>query len=69
MTLKFSDGIQVDTSGPLRTLELPDGWYVVGEGKLIPVKDEEEAESWVNSKKSDPLTGLDFPYVPGDPFF
>jgi len=43
MTLKFSDGIQVDTSGPLRTLQLTDGWYVVGEGKLIPVKDEKES--------------------------
>jgi hypothetical protein len=42
--LKFSDGIEIDTSGELRLLELYDGWYVVGEGKLIPVKDEEEGE-------------------------
>jgi len=69
MTLKFSDGIQVDTSGPLRTLQLTDGWYIVGEGKLIPVADYEEAESWIDKNKKDPLTGLDFPYVPGDPFF
>ena len=41
-TLKFSDGFEIDTSGELRLLELYDGWYVVGEGKLIPVKDEEE---------------------------
>lgn len=41
-TLKFSDGIEIDTSGELRLLELYDGWYVVGEGKLISVKDEEE---------------------------
>ena len=41
-TLKFSDGIEIDTSGELRLLELYDGWYVVGEGRLIPVKDEEE---------------------------
>lgn len=40
--LRFSDGIEIDTSGPLRLLELHDGWYVVGEGRLIPVKDEEE---------------------------
>ena len=39
-TLKFSDGIEINTSGPLRLLELHDGWYVVGEGRLIPVKDE-----------------------------
>ena len=37
--LKFSDGIEIDTSGELRLLELYDGWYVVGEGRLIPVKD------------------------------
>jgi hypothetical protein len=43
-TLKFSDGIEIDTSGELRLLELYDGWYVVGEGKLISVKDEEEGE-------------------------
>jgi hypothetical protein len=41
-TLKFSDEIEIDTSGELRLLELYDGWYVVGEGKLIPVKDKEE---------------------------
>ena len=42
--LSFSDGIEIDTSGELRLLELYDGWYVVGEGRLIPVKDEEEGE-------------------------
>ena len=42
--LKFSDGIEIDTSGELRLLELYDGWYVVGEGRLIPVKDREEGE-------------------------
>ena len=41
-TLKFSDGIEIDTSGEFRLLELYDGWYVVGEGRLIPVKDDEE---------------------------
>ena len=40
--LRFSDGIEIDTSGQLRLLELHDGRYVVGEGKLIPVKNEEE---------------------------
>jgi hypothetical protein len=40
--LKFSDGIIIHTNGPLRTIELKDGWYVVGEGKLIPISNEEE---------------------------
>lgn len=46
--LKFSDGIEIDTSGELRLLELYDGWYVVGEGRLIPVKDREEGEQLLN---------------------
>lgn len=35
--LRFSDGVEIDTSGPLRTLTLPDGHYVVGNNMLIPV--------------------------------
>lgn len=41
-TLRFSDGIVIDTSGDLRTLRLKDGWYVVGKGYCIPVKDQED---------------------------
>ena len=41
--LKFSDGISIDTSGPLRVLELSDGFYVTGCGFLIPVESEEKA--------------------------
>jgi len=40
--LRFSDGVTIDTSGPLRKLVLRDGIYLVGEGYLIPVKDEAE---------------------------
>ncbi len=43
-TLRFSDGVNIDTSGPLRILQLIDGWYVVGEGTCMPAKDEEEAK-------------------------
>jgi hypothetical protein len=42
--IKFTDGIEFDTSGPFRAEERPDGWYVVGQGKLIPVKSEKEAK-------------------------
>jgi len=35
-TLKFSDGMEFNTSGPIRKELRADGWYVVGEGKLIP---------------------------------
>jgi hypothetical protein len=45
--LTFSDGITIDTSGPLRPLVLHDGWYVVGEGTCSPVYDREEALSLI----------------------
>ncbi len=38
--LEFSDGMVIHTHGPLRCVEFSDGWYVVGEGKLIPVSSE-----------------------------
>lgn len=42
--LRFSDGIDVDTSGEYRTLELHDGWYVVGHGSLSPCANEDDAK-------------------------
>lgn len=42
--LRFTDGEVFDLSGPIRKEERYDGWYVIGDGKLIPVKDEEEAD-------------------------
>jgi hypothetical protein len=44
MELQFTDGITIDTGGSLRKLHLQDGWYVVGEGYLIAVASEDEAE-------------------------
>ena len=41
--IKFNDGVNIDTSGPLRMLQLIDGLYIVGQGMCIPVSDEEEA--------------------------
>lgn len=49
--LKFTDGEVFDTSGPLRKEERYDGWYVLGEGKLIPVKDEKEADKVIDELK------------------
>jgi energy-coupling factor transporter ATP-binding protein EcfA2 len=40
--LEFSDGMIIHTHGPIRVVEFSDGWYVVGEGKLIPVGSEED---------------------------
>ena len=53
--LEFSDGMIIHTGGELRTLELSDGWYVVGEGKLIPVKSEEEGNKIISQLKDNTL--------------
>lgn len=37
-TLRFSDGEEFDTSVPLQLTLRDDGWYVIGDGNLIPVK-------------------------------
>ena len=49
--LKFSDGMVIHTHGELRTVEFSDGWYVVGEGKLIPVDSKKEGKLLINSLK------------------
>jgi len=53
--LRFTDGVNIDTSGPLRVLSLKDGYYVVGQGMCIPVCDREEATKFIkqltNSKR------------------
>jgi hypothetical protein len=53
MTLKFSDGMEFDTSGPLRIESRSDGLYVVGQGQLIPVNSREEAEEIINQESED----------------
>ena len=45
--LRFNDGVNIDTSGPLRCLRLKDGYYVVGLGMCIPVEDREEANAMI----------------------
>ncbi len=49
--LRFNDGIEIDTNGPLRMLRLKDGLYVVGEGWCIPVEDTKEAEAIIERFK------------------
>ena len=44
MKIELIEGVEIDTSGPLRKLRLKDSWYVVGEGSLDTVDSEEEAE-------------------------
>ena len=42
--LRFSDGMEFDTSGELRVECRSDGCYVVGGGMMIPVTDRKEGE-------------------------
>ena len=51
MTLKFSDGMEFDTSGPLRIESRSDGLYVVGNGQLIPISSREEGEEIIKRDK------------------
>jgi hypothetical protein len=44
MRIRFDNGTEIDTSGPLRILRLEACLYVTGEGHLIPCGSEEEAE-------------------------
>lgn len=50
--LKFSDGVNIETSGKLRTLKLDDGWYVTGQGLLIPCGSHEEAKKKLDELKN-----------------
>jgi len=49
--LKFSDGEEFNLSGELRKEKRYDGWYVLGQGQLIPVRDEEEANEIIRKLK------------------
>jgi len=45
--LHFNDGISIDTSCELRILKLYDGYYVVGEGMLLPMDSYEECQEFI----------------------
>lgn len=37
--LRFNDGVTINTAGEIRLHVEHDGWYVVGRGMCIPVRD------------------------------
>lgn len=49
--LRFTDGMQFDTSGKLRTEERSDGWYVVGEGMLCAVDSKEDGDRFIQARR------------------
>ena len=50
--LKFSDGEEFDLSGELRTEERIDGWYVLGNNKMIPVSSQSEGIKLIETLKN-----------------
>lgn len=50
--LKFSDGEEFDLSGPLRTEERSDGWYVLGENKMMAVNSQSEGLKLIETLKN-----------------
>ncbi len=51
--MQFTDGMKFDTRGPLRLTERSDGWYVVGQGMLIPVSGPEEGRRFITELKKE----------------
>jgi len=49
--LKFSDGEEFDTSVELQLTLRKDGWYVIGNGLLIPVRDLDEGRKELKRQK------------------
>lgn len=47
MIMKFNDGIEFNTDGPLRIERRRDGYYVVGKGGLCPVDSYEDGRRWI----------------------
>ena len=48
-TLRFTDGMSFDTSGPLRLAIRADGAYVIGGGMMIPVRDLAEGRQLIEN--------------------
>jgi len=52
-TLTFSDGESFDTSVELQLTHRKDGWYVIGEGLLIPVVDIDKGRTMLKQIKEE----------------
>lgn len=50
--MKFSDGMEFDTSGQYQLTHRSDGWYVVGKGLLMPVNTPEEGQKVISEMQS-----------------
>ena len=50
---RLSSGVEIDVSGSLRVLKIENGFYVVGQEMLIPVKSREEGREEIRKLKED----------------
>jgi len=57
-TLRFSDGMEFNTSGPLRITRRSDGLYVVGNGMLCAVDSPEEGRELIQRERERTNTKL-----------
>ena len=48
--LTFTDGEIFDLSGPLRIEERYDGWYVLGNGRMIPVASQDVGRRLIDNE-------------------
>ena len=48
--LIFTDGESFDLSGPLRLEERFDGWYVLGNNKMIPVSSQDAGRRLIDEQ-------------------
>ena len=48
--LTFTDGEIFDLSGPLRIEERYDGWYVLGNNKMIPVSSQDAGRKLIDNE-------------------
>jgi hypothetical protein len=53
--LKFSDGEEFDLGGPLRVEERSDGWYVLGENRMMAVASQSEGFKLIETLKQEYL--------------
>ena len=48
--LTFTDGESFDLSGPLRLEERYDGWYVLGNNKMVPVSSQDAGSRLIDEE-------------------
>jgi hypothetical protein len=48
--LTFTDGESFDLSGPLRVEERFDGWYVLGNNRMIPVASQDAGRKLIDDE-------------------